>query len=128
MSRLTWTENDHGWRAEPYEIELAAPQLWVCTRRLRSGKVKVEMTSGSLSALKTSIDKCHRRRRSRRRSLICLSVFLLSIAVIGLASIIARDWTPLVVLVFSSVGLYAALKSVDYVVRRSWESVRLHYQ
>lgn len=128
MSRLTWVERDHGWRAEPYEIELAAPQLWVCTRRLRNGRVKVEMTSGSLSALKASVGERHRRRTQTRRSFTYLALFVASLLIAGVATLSGWAVAPLLVLVFSAVGLFAALKTVDCVVSRSWESLRLHYQ
>lgn len=128
MSVLTWVERDHGWRAGPYEIELAAPQLWVCTRRLRNGRVKVEMTSGSLSALQASVGERHRRRTQTRRSYTYLALFVVSLLITGVAA--ASGWAvaPLLVLVFSAVGLFAALKTVDCVVSRSWESLPLHYQ
>lgn len=128
MSRLTWVERDHGWRAGPYEIELAAPQLWVCTRHLRSGRAKVEMTSGSLSALQASIGERHRRRTQTRRSFVYLALFVASLLIAGVATLSGWTVAPLMVLVFSAVGLFAALKTLDCVVSRSWESLRLHYQ
>ena len=128
VSRLTWIEQDHGWRAGPYEIELAAPHLWVCTRRLRGGAVRVEATSGSLSALKTRVERRDHRRRSLRKGLIYLAVFLLSVAIMVGAVVAESSLAPLVLVVFSSLGLFAALKSVDCVISRSWESLRLHYQ
>ncbi len=128
MSALTWVERDHGWRAGPYEIELVAPQLWVCTRRLRNGQIRVEMTSGSLSALQASIGERHRRRAQIRRSIAYLVVFVLSLLIPGVATMFGWRVAPLLVLVFSAVGLFAALKTVDCVVSRSWESLRLHYQ
>lgn len=128
VSRLTWKERDHGWRAGPYEIELAAPRLWVCTRRLRNGAVRIERTSGSLRALKASIEAHDFRRERERRSLLCLSVLLASMALVAIA--MAGSWplAPLFVIVFSAVGLFAALKGIDCLVQRSWESLRLHYQ
>lgn len=126
MSRLTWVELDNGWRAGRYEIELAAPQLWVCTRRLRNGVVKVESTSGSLSALQASAGERHRRRIQTRRSFAYLALFVASLFIAGVATTLVG--APLLVLVSSSVGLFAALKTVDCVVSRSWESLRVHYQ
>lgn len=125
MSRLRWIERGHGWRAGPYEIELAAPQLWVCTRRRRDGSVEVMLTSGSLSALKKSVEKRDSRRRNLRRALGYLAVFLVGMALAAGAAI--TQW-PLFVLVFSSVAVFAGLKTVDCLVQRSWESLRLHYQ
>lgn len=128
MSRLTWIERDHGWRAGPYEIELAAPQLWVCTRRLHNGRAKVEMTSGSLSALKTGVEKRDHRRRNLHRALLYLAGFILAMAFMFTAAVSGWASAPLLVVVFSSIGLFAVLRSLDLVTRRPWESIRHHYQ
>jgi len=128
VSRLTWIERDHGWRAGPYEIELAAPQLWVCTRRGRNGRVTVESTAGSLSALKTRIERLEKRRNGFRNSLIYLATFVSSMAVVVLAVEAEVSEAPMLVVGFSILGLWAALKAVDCVIRRSWESLNLNYQ
>lgn len=128
MSRLTWIERSHGWRAGPYEIELAAPNLWVCTRRRRGQRVVVEATSGSLSALKTRMDRLEKRRSSYRRSILYLATFLLSMTIVGIAAAANLSVAPALVFVFSTVGIWAAIKSVDCVIRRSWESLNLNYQ
>ncbi|MFP3880835.1 MAG: hypothetical protein ACLFWH_00800 [Actinomycetota bacterium] len=128
MSRLTWVERDYGWRAGPYEIELAAPQLWVCTRRLRNGQVRVELTSGSLSALRASVEVRHRRRAQTRRSLAYLVLFVASLLIAAVATLSGWSAAPLLVLVFSGIGLFSALKTLDCVVSRSWDCLRLHYQ
>jgi hypothetical protein len=128
VSRLTWIERDHGWRAGPYEIELAAPHLWVCTRRGRGGQVVVEATSGSLSALKTRMDRLESRRSSVRLSFLYLAAFLLSMTIVGIAAAGSLSAAPILVFVFSTVGVWAGLKSVDCVIRRSWEALNLNYQ
>ncbi len=128
MSRLTWIEGDHGWRAEPYEIELAAPELWVGTRRLRNGRVRVEMTSGSLKALKSGIEKRETRRRNLRQALVYLAAFSLAAIAVAVAAAIGSALAPAVIVIFSCVGLIAVIKAVDCFVERSWESLRLHYQ
>lgn len=128
MSRLTWVERDHGWRAGPYELELAAPQLWVCTRMKRNGEVVIEMTSGSLSALKRRVEKLAHRRRNAKRAMLYLTAFALSLAFAATAAMAGSAVTPLLVGVFSSLGLFSILKAVDHVTGRSWESVRLDYQ
>jgi hypothetical protein len=128
VSRLTWIERGHGWRAGPYEIELAAPQLWVCTRRRRNGQVTVESTSGSLSALKTRIERLEKRRNGLRTSFAYFAAFLLSMAIVVLAVEAEVSVAPLLVVGFSIVGLWSALKAVDCVIRRSWESINLNYQ
>ena len=128
MSRLTWVERDHGWRAGPYELELAAPQLWVCTRAKRNGEVVVEMTSGSLSALKRRAEKLAHRRRNTRKALFYLTSFAVALALAGVAAIAGSPVTPLLVGVFSGLGLFSILKAIDHLTGRSWESVRLDYQ
>lgn len=128
VSRLTWVERDHGWRAGPYEIELVAPQLWVCTRRQGRGEATVEMTSGSLSALKTRIERLEARRRCVRRSLYYLAGFGISLMTIAAAVVVSAPLTPVVVVLATSVGIFSALKALDCVLQRSWESLRLDYQ
>jgi hypothetical protein len=128
VSRLTWIERDHGWRAGPYEIELAAPELWVCTRRLRNGRIKVETTSGSLKALKGSVEMRDARRRRLQQSLMYLGAFSLAMAVVAVAAAAGWALAPLLIVIFSSIGLLAVIKAVDCIVQRSWEAVRLHYQ
>lgn len=128
VSRLTWVERDHGWRAGPYEIELAAPELWVCTRRLRHGLVKVELTSGSLTALKGSIENRDSRRRKLHQALRYLATFIVAMAVVAMAAAAGWPLTPWLVLIFSVTGLIAAFKALDCILERSWESLRLHYQ
>lgn len=126
VSHLMWVERDHGWRAGPYELELAAPQLWVCTRSKRNGEVVVEMTSGSLSALKRRVEKLAHRRRNTKRSLFHLTAFAVALALALVAAIAGSSVTPLLVALFSSLGLFSLLKAVDYVIGRSWESVHLY--
>lgn len=128
VSRLTWVERDHGWRAGPYELELAAPQLWVCTRTKRNGEVVIEMTSGSLSVLKRRIEKLAVRRRNAKRALFYLTGFALALALAGLAALAASPVAPLLIGVFSGIGLFSILKAIDHLFGRSWESLRLDYQ
>lgn len=128
MSPLTWIERDHGWRAGPYEIELAAPELWVCTRRLRNGLVAVELTSGSLKALKGSVEKRHFRRRSVQRAILYGSAFLLAMVIVAVSAALEWALAPLLIVIFSCIGLVTVVKAVDCVAQRSWESIRLHYQ
>ena len=128
VSRLTWVERDHGWRAGPYELELAAPLLWVCTRTKRNGEVVIEMTSGSLSALKRRVEKLAHRRWNARRALYYLTSFVLALALAGIVAIAGSPVTPLLVGVFSGLGLFSILRVFDHVTGRSWESVRFDYQ
>jgi hypothetical protein len=128
VSRLAWVERDHGWRAGPYEIELAAPQLWVCTREDRRGKLRVETTSGSLKALKTKVDRLEHRRQCSLRALRYLLWFALCMALVVLAVTLDVSIAPVLAAMFSIAGLMTALNAVDCVVRRSWEWVNLTYQ
>lgn len=63
-----------------------------------------------------------------RRSLVYLALFVASLLIAGVAGVSGWAVAPLLVLIFSGIGLFAALKTVDCVVSRSWESLRLHYQ
>lgn len=86
------------------------------------------MTSGSLSALQTSVGERHRRRVQTRRSFSYFALFIASLLVSVVATLSGWPGAPLLVLVFSAVGLFSALKTLDCVVNRSWECLRLHYQ
>ena len=128
MSRLTWEQRDHGWRAGPYEIELVAPQLWVCSRHRSDGGAVVELTSGSLSALKARVELMDHRRSCMRRSLLHLSVFVASMVAAVLVATIEATVVPALAIALVITGFWSALKAVDCVVRRSWESLHLTYQ
>lgn len=86
------------------------------------------MTSGSLSALQARVGERHRRRTQTQQSFTYLALFVVSLLIAGVAAVSGWAVAPLLVLVFSAVGLFAALKTLDRVVSRSWESLRLHYQ
>ena len=88
----------------------------------------VESTAGSLSALKSRIERLENRRNGFRNSLIYLAAFVSSMAVVGLAVEAEVSVAPMLVVGFSILGLWAALKAVDCVIRRSWESLKLNYQ
>jgi len=128
VSRLTWVERGHGWRAGQYEIELAAPQLWVCSRRRSDGGAIVELTSGSLSALKARVELMDHRRRCLRRSLLHLAAFVASLMGAVLVATIEAAVVPALAIALAITGLWSALKAVDCVIRRSWESLHLTYQ
>lgn len=86
------------------------------------------MTAGSLSALQASVAEHHRRRAQTRRSFAYLGLFVASLLIAAVATLSGWTGAPLLVLVFSAVGLFSALKTLDCVVGRSWECLRLHYQ
>lgn len=129
MSRLDWIRNEDGWRAGPYEIELAAPGLWVCSSRRGPERFRIESTSGSLSALKTRVEKLHQRRKATRRAYINLIAAILSMLIVALGA----NWShggaaAIVVFLFGVAALVFTMRAIDAVVLRSWESLRLTYQ
>jgi hypothetical protein len=130
MRRLEWSQRQHGWHAGRYEIELAAPGLWVCTRYRVTGadRPKIEMTAGSLSALKTNVERIETRRRTTRRAILHLSVFLISLIVIATASGSDHGFATAIVFSFAGVSVFSALRALDAVVGRAWESLSFIYQ
>lgn len=128
MSRLTWIETDHGWRAGPYEIELAAPELWVCSRRSRRGDVDILETAGSLNALKRRIDSVEQRRHRLRRSLGYLVGFVASALLLAVVLVSDVASATIFVVVLVAAGLFTVHRAIDAVIDRSWESIRLNYQ
>ena len=130
MSRLAWTERSHSWHAGPYQIELAAPGLWVCSREGRrpTDPPTIEMTSGSLRALKTRVERHEIRRRHVLSTRRYTAASLVSLLVVAFASTWPHAVAPAVVVVFSVAGLMFAIKAVDSLVSRSWEAIRLNYQ
>lgn len=130
MSRLDWMRHGDGWRAGRYEIELAAPGLWVCSRRHRSRpeRTTIEMTSGSLSALKARVEKMDSRRRGTRRSLTYFFAAMVAMLIVGLLAESSHGAAPIGVFVMSCLGIVFLIRAVDAVVQRSWEALNLHYQ
>ena len=130
MSRLEWFRNEDGWRAGRYEIDLAAPGLWVCSRRYRSRPhaLKIEMTSGSLSALKARVETLETRRVATRRFGSYLLATLVSLLIVALGAGSASGAAPYVVFGFGCASLVFLIRAIDTVVQRSWESLRLTYQ
>jgi hypothetical protein len=134
MSRLTWIETLDGWMSGRYQIELAAPRLWVLTRRPKSiedsGPVPsvVMRTAGSLRELKAAADELERRRLRRRRMLIHLlaTVIVITAAVIGWS--LGWDLTiPALVAVFA-LGLRTFVIWVDQATGGAWSVVSDTYQ
>jgi hypothetical protein len=130
MTRLDWIPHQDGWRAGRYQIELAAPGLWVCSRRQvsRPDRPTIEMTSGSLSALKARVDKLESRRRNNRR----FALYLLATVLAAVGVALGANWSAgagsLVVLGFSLAGIVCFIRAIDAIVKRSWEALNLTYQ
>jgi hypothetical protein len=130
MTRLDWIRTEDGWRAGRYQIELAAPGLWVCSRRhpSRPDRSTIEMTSGSLSTLKARVEKLEGRRRHNRRFALYLLASLFAMLGVGLGASWNADAASLVVLVFSLAGVVCFIRAIDAIVQRSWEALSLTYQ
>jgi len=129
MSRLNWMKRRNGWYAGEYQIELAAPGLWVCSRRRGGEDVPtILMTSGSLRALKARVERAEIRRQYAVRSWRYVAALVLSSGIVAVASTSSHDVAPILVFVFSVIGLFCALRALDGVIKRSWESLNLNYQ
>lgn len=130
MSWLNWTKRRHGWHAGPYQIELAAPGLWVCSRKGsdHGGLPTIVMTSGSLRALKARVERTEVNRRLTRRSWQYVVALVLSLTVVAFASFSSGYMAPALVFVFSVLAAFFALRAIDGVVKRSWEALNLNYQ
>lgn len=128
MSCLTWTRCDDGWRAGQYDIELFAPELWVCTRKSPGGRIEIVATGGSLNALKKRVALLEHRRSGLRRSLLYLSGLVASLMVMAAVLVAGHVLAPLAVMLCSGTGLFSGLKAIDCLIDRPWEKVRLTYQ
>jgi hypothetical protein len=130
MSRWNWTKWSHGWHAGSYQIELAAPGLWVCSRKGRDPDElpTIVMTSGSLRALKARVERAEVKRRLARRSWRYLAALVLSVTVVAFASFSSNAVAPALTLAFSVLSVFFALRAIDAVIKRSWESLSLNYQ
>lgn len=126
MSRLRWFRFDHGWRAGPYDIELAAPRLWVCTRR--SDGVEIVATSGSLRALKRTVTRIEERRQNRRQSMGYLVAFVVFVMAVIMVALLDTPHARLLLLPLGGLALFTAWRAIDFLTDRPWESIRLTYQ
>jgi hypothetical protein len=90
--------------------------------------VEVVLTSGSLRSLKRRVTKLEERRQGRRRSLTYLAGFLAStiLAITLLVSDVA--FAGLLTVGLAGFALFTALRAIDCLIDRSWESIRLTYQ
>lgn len=134
MSRLTWTETLDGWISGRYQIELAAPHLWVLSRRRKrndgSGPVpaRVIRTAGSLRELKRITGDLERRRLRRRRLVIhlILTLAVTSAAVVG--AVMGWDLTiPALVAVFAFL-LRTLVVWVENATGSAWSVISENYQ
>ncbi|HVR79957.1 MAG TPA: hypothetical protein VMS99_16385 [Acidimicrobiia bacterium] len=135
MRHLTWIETLDGWISGRYQIELAAPRLWVLSRRpkttddtTRPLPAKLVSTAGSLRELKHLAGEIDRRRQGRKRLLThLLAAFVLTTAAF-FGSAIGWDLTiPAFVAVFG-ITLRTLVMWVDHVTGCAWSVVSDNYQ
>jgi hypothetical protein len=136
MRRLTWTETLDGWISGRYQIELAAPRLWVLSRRPKTTDhttrrplpAKLVSTAGSLRELKHQAGVIERGRLGRRRLLNHLLVAIVLTTAAFLGSALGWDLTiPALVAVFG-VALRTLVMWVDHVTGSAWSVVSDNYQ
>jgi hypothetical protein len=135
MSRIVWNETLDGWFGGPYQIELAAPRLWVLSRRPSQPSLRgpilseVVRTSGSLQALKQAADELERCQRARRRLLTHITFTGAVLAAMAIA-LLAGAQTVAVVLLTAAfvVGLRTLVLWIEEATGSAWAVVSKHYQ
>lgn len=136
MRRLTWTETLDGWISGRYQIELAAPRLWVLSRRPKTTDdttrrplpAKVVSTAGSLRELKHQAGVVEGRRLGRKRLLTHLLAAIVLTTAAFFGSALGWDLTiPALVAVFG-VALRTLVMWVDHVTGSAWSVVSDNYQ
>jgi hypothetical protein len=136
MRRLTWTETLDGWISGRYQIELAAPRLWVLSRRPKTTDdttrrplpAKVVSTAGSLRELKHQAGVVEGRRLGRKRLLTHLLAAIVLTTAAFFGSALGWDLTiPALVAVFG-IALRTLVTWVDHVTGSAWSVVSDNYQ
>jgi len=134
MGRLMWIETLDGWVSGRYHIELAAPRLWVLTRRsghtAGTGLVPATVvhTAGSLRELKYLAHEMERRRLHRRRLLthLAMTCAIVAVAIVGAA--LGWDLTlPAVIAVFA-ISLRTVVVWVENATGSPWSAISDNYQ
>lgn len=134
MSRLVWTETRDGWQSGRFLIELAAPQLWVLSRRPKRGDAapidtwEVVRTAGSLRQLKSAATELERR-RNRRRGLFLHVAAMLALAVVASIAYVLES----VLVVPAMVGVLALFLRtlvvwIETTTGNAWSVISQHYQ
>lgn len=134
MSRLVWTETLDGWQCGRYQIELAAPLLWVLSRRHRreecNGLATWEMvhTAGSLRELKRLAGEMERRRERRRNLLTHVALMVLLVGLAVMAAVL--DWVLVVPAVLSLfvIALRLLVIWIDGAIGNPWTVLSEHCQ
>lgn len=128
MKRPEWIETRHGWRWDPYQIELLAPGFWVLTRRLDYSRwASVIASGGSLKAMRRRAWRFETTRWNRRRLLSYLAWLLASVAasfaVRGNQILLIPAGVGVFVLTLRTVGLW-----VGTATGRGWNRLADTYQ
>jgi hypothetical protein len=134
MSHLAWTETLDGWIGGNYQIELAAPRLWVLSRCKSEPTgdalvpATVMKTGGSLRELKRLAEQVEGRRRSRKR----LAVHLVALVVLLTTTIIGGALGMVFAIPTLAATFVAALRTavvwIDHVTGSAWSVVSENYQ
>ena len=134
MGRLVWTEELDGWHSGRYQIELAAPHLWVLTRLGKPAEsaempgCQVLKSAGSLRELKRAAAELEWARERRRRLLIHLGIMTILAVFAVLAALL--EWglaIPAVVAVFA-LALRILVLWVEGTTGSPWSVLSEHYQ
>lgn len=132
MNRLTWTQTRDSWRSGRYQIELAAPQLWVLSRLPRRTEwhpiqpATILRTGGSLTELKRSADALETRRAKSRH----LVAHLVVAAIFSVVSALLADsplFIPVTAALFA-VALHTVVVWVDLATGSAWTRLSDVYQ
>jgi hypothetical protein len=134
MGRLVWTETRDGWQSGRYLIELAAPQLWVLSRRPKRGEAapintwELVRTAGSLRQLKGAATEMERR-RCRRRGLFLHVVAMLGLAVVaGIAYVLDSVLVVPAMVGVLALFLRALVVWIETRTGNAWAVISQHYQ
>jgi hypothetical protein len=134
MGRLVWTETLYGWQSDRYTIELAAPLLWVLSRRPKRsegtpiGSWSVIGTAGSLRELKAAAAELEGRRGRHRVLLIHLAIVVtLSCLAVTAAALSWALHIPAVIAVVA-LSLRALVMWIESVTGSAWSVLSQHYQ
>jgi hypothetical protein len=134
MGRLVWIETVYGWQSDRYTIELAAPQLWVLSRRpKRAEDTPVASwsligTAGSLRELKAVAAESEGR-RDRRRVLLIHFAIVVTLSCLAVTAA-ALGWALLIPAVIAVVAqsLRALVMWIESVTGSAWSVLPQNYQ
>lgn len=134
MSRLVWTETRDGWQSGRYLIELAAPQLWVLSRRPKRDEGapmntwQVVRTAGSLREMKRAAAVLERSRVRRRDLLIHLAIMVTLAGVAVTAAMFGSGLVVPAVIGAFAISLRTLVIWVETVTGNAWSVLSEHYQ